>query len=46
MARVDLVGHEGRVQWEQTGEGLVVKLPAGSPGESALSLRISFVTGR
>ena len=46
VAQVDLVGHEGRVQWEQTGEGLVVKLPAGSPGESALSLRISFVTGR
>ena len=42
VATVDLLGHEGRLQWEQTLEGLGVKLPAGTPGESALALRISF----
>jgi alpha-L-fucosidase len=42
VAKVDLLGHEGRVEWEQTREGLAVTLPAGTPGEAALSLRISF----
>jgi hypothetical protein len=42
VAKVELLGHEGRLEWEQTSTGLAVKLPAGTPGESALSLRISF----
>jgi alpha-L-fucosidase len=42
VAKVDLLGHEGRVTWEQTGEGLVVTLPVAKPAEPALALRIAF----
>jgi alpha-L-fucosidase len=42
VAKVALLGHQGRLEWEQTPTGLAVKLPAGTPGESAVSLRISF----
>jgi alpha-L-fucosidase len=42
VAKVALLGHQGRLEWRQTPTGLAVKLPAGTPGESAVSLRISF----
>jgi alpha-L-fucosidase len=42
VAKVDLLGHEERITWEQTGEGLVVTLPVARPAEPALSLRVAF----
>ncbi|HPA18435.1 MAG TPA: alpha-L-fucosidase [Verrucomicrobiae bacterium] len=37
---VRLVGHEGAMDWSQTAEGLVVKLPAERPSEHALALEV------
>ena len=42
VAKVDLLGHEGAVRWEQSAEGLAVTLPVALPAEPALSLRIAF----
>jgi len=42
VAKVELLGREGRLEWRQTGAGLVVELPARRPSDHALSLRIAF----
>lgn len=38
-----LVGHRGKLQWSQTGEGLAVELPEKAPSEHAIALRIKGV---
>ena len=38
--RVELVGHTGNLDWSQTTEGLLVKLPSRRPSEHALALRV------
>jgi alpha-L-fucosidase len=37
---VRLLGHDGKLQWEQTDEGLVVTLPDNPPSEFAVTLAI------
>jgi alpha-L-fucosidase len=46
VARVELLGDDQRIAWEQTGDGLVVTLPVARPGEPALALRIGFASTR
>jgi alpha-L-fucosidase len=41
VAAVTLLGHNGKLQWSQTAEGLVVTLPAQKPCEHAFVLKIS-----
>ncbi len=38
---VQLLGHEGQLNWEQTEQGLAVELPAARPTEIALALKIT-----
>jgi len=40
VKRVTLLGHKGRLTWEQKPEGLVVALPAEPPCEFAITLKI------
>jgi hypothetical protein len=42
VGKVDLLGHEEPIRWEQTAEGLLVTLPGGTPATLAPSLRIAF----
>ena len=39
--RVELLGYKGKLQWEQTNEGLVIKLPEKAPSDFAVTLKIS-----
>jgi alpha-L-fucosidase len=41
IKEVRLLGHKGRIQWEQTAEGLIVKLPQNAPCDHAVTLRIA-----
>jgi alpha-L-fucosidase len=41
VTEVRLLGHDGRLEWSQTAEGLSVKLPEKKPCEHAISLRIA-----
>ncbi len=43
VADVALLGHDGRLAWKQTDEGLVVTLPAEAPSDHAVGLRIRGV---
>ncbi len=43
VKRVELLGHRGRLRWEQTAEGLGVTLPEEPPCEFAVTLRIQGV---
>jgi alpha-L-fucosidase len=38
---VKLIGHDGQISFEQTADGLLVKLPSGSPSKHAQVLKIS-----
>ena len=40
ISEVSLLGFNGKVDWQQTAEGLVVKLPAEKPNEFTCSLKI------
>jgi alpha-L-fucosidase len=40
---VSLLGHDGKLKWEQTDKGLVVELPKERPAEHALALKIMGV---
>jgi alpha-L-fucosidase len=40
---VRLIGHEGKLDWRQTPDGLVVNLPAEEPCDYAVTLRIAGV---
>lgn len=40
VRRVSLLGHRGRLRWEQTAAGLVVRLPGEAPCNYAVALRI------
>jgi len=40
---VSLLGYKGKLEWQQTGEGLQVKMPAQLPGEHAVVLQISGI---
>ena len=41
IKRIDLLGHEGRLPFAQSAEGLTVALPTGKPRQFACSLRIT-----
>lgn len=41
IKRVELLGHQGKLKFKQSAEGLLVELPAGKLNESALGLRIT-----
>ena len=41
ISGVALLGYSGKLEWQQTDDGLVVKLPAQKPCELAYSLKIS-----
>jgi alpha-L-fucosidase len=41
VGRVGLVGHDGDLDWQQTSEGLEVKMPATPPCEHAFALKIT-----
>jgi len=41
VTQVSLLGHEGKLQWSQTAEGLVATLPAQKPCQYAFTLKIS-----
>ena len=40
IEQVALLGHHGKLEWSQTGDGLAVKLPEKPPSEHAVTLRI------
>jgi alpha-L-fucosidase len=40
VKRVKLLGHKGKLRWEQTAKGLVVTLPAKPPCDFAVTLKI------
>jgi alpha-L-fucosidase len=40
VKRVELLGHGGKLDWQMTGEGLRVQLPARQPGAFAVTLKI------
>jgi len=40
VKRVELLGHKGKLKWEQTAEGLIVSLPEKAPGDFAVTLKI------
>ena len=42
VADVVLLGHEGKLEWKQSGEGLSITPPANPPCEHAYSFRVSF----
>jgi alpha-L-fucosidase len=41
ISEVRLLGHEGRLEWSRTDEGLVVKLPEKKPCEHAFAFKIT-----
>ncbi|MBC7888393.1 MAG: alpha-L-fucosidase [Ferruginibacter sp.] len=41
ISGVSLLGHNGKLEWQQSGEGLKVKMPVKLPCESAVVLKIS-----
>jgi alpha-L-fucosidase len=41
ITAVSLLGHDGKIQWKQTADGLVVTLPADKPSEYTCALRIT-----
>ena len=41
VKRVELLGYKGKLQWEQTSEGLVVTLPEKAPADFAVTLKIN-----
>ena len=41
IADVSLLGHPGKLDWQQTGDGLVVQMPAQKPCDLALAFKIS-----
>ncbi len=41
ISRVSLLGHHGDIQWQQTEEGLKVKMPSQQPAANAVVLKIS-----
>jgi len=41
IRKVEMLGSEGKIQWEQTEEGLLVELPAEKPCEYAFALKVS-----
>jgi alpha-L-fucosidase len=43
VAKVELLGSDAKLDWEQQEDGLVVKRPVTLPCEHAIALRISFV---
>jgi alpha-L-fucosidase len=43
IADVSLLGHDGKLEWTQGADGLVVKLPEKLPSEHAIALRIADV---
>jgi len=45
VADVSLLGYGGKLDWSQTAEGLVVKLPEQLPSEHAIALKIAGVVG-
>ena len=40
ISEVSLLGHDGRLEWSQDGEGLAVRLPEKAPSDYAVTLRI------
>ena len=40
IKKVKLLGHAGKLDWQQTEAGLVIKLPATLPGNYALAFKI------
>ncbi len=42
VAKVELLGSAAKLDWQQRGDGLVVKRPATMPCEHAIALRIAF----
>lgn len=45
VTEVSLLGYNGKLQWEQGAEGLLVTLPANKPCDNAFALKISGITG-
>jgi alpha-L-fucosidase len=43
VKNISLLGHDGKLDWSQTAEGLVVKLPEKLPGELTVTFRINGV---
>lgn len=43
VSSVRLLGHKGRLRWEQNGAGLLITLPETAPGNFALTLKIQGV---
>ncbi|MGC3959210.1 MAG: alpha-L-fucosidase [Verrucomicrobiota bacterium] len=43
VKRVELLGHKGKLLWEQTAEGLLVSLPEKAPSDFAVTLKIEGV---
>ena len=43
VADVSLLGHGGKIEWSQDGEGLNVKLPGQPPCASAVTLKIKGI---
>jgi alpha-L-fucosidase len=41
VANVELLGHDGKLTWEQSAEGLSIELPSERPTEFALALKIT-----
>jgi alpha-L-fucosidase len=44
VSQVNLLGHQGRLSWTQTDQGLVVRLPEERPSNYAFTLKIKSVT--
>jgi alpha-L-fucosidase len=44
ITEVSLLGHDGKLEWSQTADGLTVKLPEKAPSEHAVTLRIKGLT--
>lgn len=42
IQEVKLLGHDGKLEWEHTKEGLKVKLPAEKPGDHAFVFEVDF----
>ncbi|GAJ00451.1 unnamed protein product, partial [marine sediment metagenome] len=41
IRKVEMLGTEGKIQWEQTDKGLQVELPSEKPCEHAFTLKLS-----
>jgi alpha-L-fucosidase len=42
ITTVELLGHEGKLEWRQTDEALMVDMPASAPGKYAYAFRITL----